>query len=589
MGYFGQWLVAKGVDARGLRRLGLKPTGEGAAPGWQFADVDDPNRLAELVAKASEAGGAAVGAAVFDSDFAYVVAARDGVQAAEVAVNQETAREYEVDLSSDPEAFARWTEVAPRTLSADEVRAVLRQDWVFAEQGVQELLEQAGLPEPYDPSERHEHPRAPKLPPRTTTESVGATGFGGYEGPLGWMWDAYPVAREDLPWVDARYVPGIGADFLGIWDRKHPSEPAFRFMRTPRGEARLREELDRLREPLELERLGLAGFGGFLRPLDSGTTFRLIQRELPIREARFVAGHGDGYVGVWDREHPAEPIERFGEDHDEELRAREHVHRLLFDHELARKKLSGGRLVHPRQAQRLEHHTWDVLADVPGFEQVRSRLSEVQAQGYYSAAVATGPWLVTEEEPDERWQPTTPVRGGRFHLYLFDSEQPLETVRCQGSFASVEEAQEAAQRDGAEGGWIDVPATVPRDLLSTVRWVEAELEAEAWYERFEPVEGDPELAGDRAFVRLFHPETGELDAVLVFARGGEGHDAATYLVRAFGEPRLVYALDDPDALISLLPNYLHERRFGEWRALAEGVPRELQATAEWASFAAGLT
>jgi hypothetical protein len=587
MGYFGQWLVAKGRDARGLRRLGLKPTGEGAAAGWHFADVDDPNRLAELVARASEGGGAAVGAAVFDSDFAYVVAARDGAQAAEVAVNQETAREYEVDLASDPGAFAGWTELAPQRLTADEVRAVLRERWVFAEEGVQELLEQAGLPEPYDPFERHEHPRAPKLPPRATTESVGATGFGGYEGPLGWMWDAYPVADDHLPWADARYVPGVGADFLGIWDREHPSEPAFRFTRTPRGEGRLREELDRLREPLVLEQLGLASFGGFVRPLDPHPMFSLIQRDMPVREARFVAGRGDGFVGVWDREHPAEPIERFGADDDEERRARRHVHRLLFDHHLAGKELPGRRLVYPRQAQRVTYRTFEVPEDSPSFQRLRERLGRMPDKGFYSA-VPTGPWLLTEEDPDERWQPTIPVHEGRFYLYRFLSEHSGETVLCHGSFASVEDAQEAGRREGAEGDWIDVPATVPRDLLSTVRWVEAELDAEAWYERFDPVEDDPELAGDRAFVRLFDPVSGHLDAVLVLARGGEAHEAATYLLRAAGAPRLVYAVDDPDVLFHLLPNYLHERRFGEWRAIADDVPRGLRATAAWVSFVAGL-
>jgi hypothetical protein len=583
MGYFGQWLVVKGADTHMLRRLGLRPRGEGAAPGWHFADADELDRLAELTVEASADGGVAVGVAVFDSDFAWIVAARDGAQDAELVIDEESAQAYGFDVRSDPDGFARWSETAPQPLSADEVRAVLGEEWVFAEEGVQELLERAGLPEPYDPGERL-HPSAP-----VTAESVGSAGLGGYERPLGWMGEEHLIADERIPWRESRYVPGIGVDFLGIWDREKPSEPAFRFPQSVRGGGRLVEELNRLQEPLLLEKLDLVTLGSFVRPLDWQPTFRLVQRELAIREARFVAGHGDGFVGVWDRERPAEPIEWFGEDDDEELRARRHVYGLLFDHHLARKELRGRRLVHPRQAQRVTYRTFDIPDDSPRFQRLRERLGRMPDKGFYSA-VPTGPWLVTEEDPDERWQPTIPVREGRFHLYRFVSEYPSpgERVLCHGSFASVEDAEEAAHREGAEGAWIDVPATVPRDLLSTVRWVEAELEAEAWYERFDPVKDDPELVGDRAFVRLFEPESGDLDSVLVLARGDGEHEAATYLVRATGEPRLVYTLDDADVLVSLLANYLHERRFGEWRAVAEDVPRRLRATAAWVSFVAGL-
>ena len=561
MGYFGQWLVAKGADARSLRRLGLEPKGEGAAAGWHFADADGANRLAELVAKASEGGGAAVGAAVYDSDFAYVVAARNGVQDAELVVDEESARSYDVDVVSDPEGFASWTDVAPQRLTADEVRAVLRKEWVFAEEGVQELLERAGLPEPYDPGKRLQ----PSV--RVTVESVGVAGLGEYERPLRWMREEQLIADERVPWRDSRYVPGAGADFLGIWDREQPSEPALRFPQSPRGEARLVDELNRLQEPLLLEKLDLVSLGGFRRPFDLLPRVSLVQRELSVRDARYVAGHGDGFVGVWDRERPAEPIERF--DEDEEARARGLVYRLLFEHQLAQKKLPGLRLVHPRQKERLLEREW------------RGRPAY--------AALPGGPWLVLEEEPDDSWRPAVPWGSGRFYLYVFPREHVVESLVCHGAFASVEDAHEAARSFGADGEWIDVPAGVPRDLLSTVRWVEAELEGEAWYDRFEPVEGDPELVGARSFVRLYDPESRMPDAILVFARGDENHEAATYLVRAGDEPRLVYTLGDADALLSLLPNYLHERTFGEWREVARGAAPRLHATAAWASLIGSLT
>ena len=372
MGYFGYWLVVKGGTPRRLRSLGLEPAGEGAAAGWVFAGGSGgeiPGDFDERVARASQEGGAAVGAWVFDSDFAVVVAARDGAPAAQVVVRPELAAEYEVDAESDPDAFARWTDVAPRQLSADEVRAVLREDWVFAEEGVAELLERAGLPAPYDPF------AVPKLganvivsvggsrpprPKRATRASVDGDELGGYVAPLGWMSDTAIVGDRSVAWRDLRFVPGVGDDFVGIWDREQPAEPVARFPRTERGASRLSDELARLQQPLVRHVFGLETLRGLVRPLEVGDTMRLAQRELSLRDARWIAGEGDGFVGVWDRERPDEPVERLARGFENEQRAERTAELLQLAHELANRRLPGVRLWLPRSLPEWVRHEIDL-------------------------------------------------------------------------------------------------------------------------------------------------------------------------------------------------------------------------------------
>jgi hypothetical protein len=108
-----------------------------------------------------------------------------------------------------------------------------------------------------------------------------------------------------------------------------------------------------------------------------------------------------------------------------------------------------------------------------------------------------------------------------------------------------------------------------------------------WYERFEAADGDPALGGDRSFVRLFDPDGGRFDAVLMAAERVSG-DAAVYLLRRGDPPRLVHALDDLGELLASLPDTVEERRLGEWREIPADVPRGLAATARWVAWTAGL-
>jgi hypothetical protein len=106
-----------------------------------------------------------------------------------------------------------------------------------------------------------------------------------------------------------------------------------------------------------------------------------------------------------------------------------------------------------------------------------------------------------------------------------------------------------------------------------------------WLERFAPVEGDPALAGDRAFARLFDPASRLPDAALVVA--GE-EERIAYLVRPGEGPRLVGADADAELLFGALPELVGARTAGEWREIPSFVPRSLRRTADWVVMAACL-
>jgi len=245
-------VVARGAGKLALRRLRLQPVADECAPGWRYAYGSGmPRDLAALVVRAAGAGdGLAVGAVVHDRDYGQVVAVGSGRMAA-LAIRPELAGQ---PLPHDPEAFAHWSWSTPRPLSAEEAQRILERAGVPAEDTAEELFDQLGLPAPYDPLTRRGTPEhgpaaigtAPEPADRPTRESIDATGLGGYLAPLGFMQDATPIAGRRAGWRELRYVPGLGQGFLGIWDRESPYEPAATFVVSRRGEARLREELERL-------------------------------------------------------------------------------------------------------------------------------------------------------------------------------------------------------------------------------------------------------------------------------------------------------------------------------------------------------
>jgi hypothetical protein len=236
VGYFGHWVVVRGAGKMALRRLRLQPVAEECAPGWRYAYGSGvPRDLAALVVRAANAGdGVAVGAWVQDDNSAQVVAVSGGRLAA-LGIGRELALE---PLAHDPDAFAHWSWCTPRPLSAADARRISGRAGALAEETVDELFDQLGLPAPYNPLGQL----------GMSVDDVHAAELGGYLAPLGFMLDE--LDGDQVVWPEIRHVPGLGQGFLGIWDREAPDEPVATFVVSRRGEARLREELGRLQPQL---------------------------------------------------------------------------------------------------------------------------------------------------------------------------------------------------------------------------------------------------------------------------------------------------------------------------------------------------
>jgi hypothetical protein len=271
VGYTGHWVIARGASKLALRRLRLQPVAEECAPGWRYAYGNGSlHDLAALVLRAASAGdGVAAGASVHDSDYAEVVAVGGGL-VAKLAIRPERAVGH---LPHDPDAFAHWTWGTPRPLTAAEAQAIAEEGDALAEATVEELFDQLGLPAPYDPLAPHgltgnvliSIGKAPRVAPGATKETIGATELGGYLAPLGFMADVPGVDGRRTDWQGARYVPGLGRGFLGIWDRESPGEPVATFVVSRRGEARLLDELERLQPGSRGEASRDAWYGRFDR------------------------------------------------------------------------------------------------------------------------------------------------------------------------------------------------------------------------------------------------------------------------------------------------------------------------------------
>jgi hypothetical protein len=106
-----------------------------------------------------------------------------------------------------------------------------------------------------------------------------------------------------------RYVLGFGPDFFGIWDRQSPSAPAERFARSDDGWKEAWTRFSSL-EPshVAVPQAGLSAGG----PTPDAHDTDVVQ--YTHSGQRYLLGYGRTFFGIWDRQAPTTPVERFTRD-----------------------------------------------------------------------------------------------------------------------------------------------------------------------------------------------------------------------------------------------------------------------------------
>ncbi len=105
-----------------------------------------------------------------------------------------------------------------------------------------------------------------------------------------------------------RYVLGFGSDHFGIWDRQSPNAPAERFVRTDEGWRQAWTRFVGL-EPNNVAVPG--GTSGGAVPSDPGDSDAM---QYTHSGQRYLLGYGQTFFGIWDRQSPNSPMERFARD-----------------------------------------------------------------------------------------------------------------------------------------------------------------------------------------------------------------------------------------------------------------------------------
>jgi hypothetical protein len=112
-----------------------------------------------------------------------------------------------------------------------------------------------------------------------------------------------------------RYVLGYGTDFFGIWNRDNPSMPTERYPRTDQGWR------DAWAKFASLEPNQVAVPDAVAGPTSTPMTNNAPQLQMDPSDTqvlqythtgtRYLLGYGQTFFGIWDRQNPSSPVERF--------------------------------------------------------------------------------------------------------------------------------------------------------------------------------------------------------------------------------------------------------------------------------------
>jgi hypothetical protein len=110
-----------------------------------------------------------------------------------------------------------------------------------------------------------------------------------------------------------RYVLGYGEDFFGIWDRQNPNVPTERFPRTDDGwrQAWLRFVAQEPNHVAVPDTMGGATTSPMTTPQTQPDPSDNAVVQYTHTGTRYLLGYGRTFFGIWDRQNPATPVERF--------------------------------------------------------------------------------------------------------------------------------------------------------------------------------------------------------------------------------------------------------------------------------------
>jgi hypothetical protein len=131
---------------------------------------------------------------------------------------------------------------------------------------------------------------------------------------------AQPASEGDVRYTHSgyRYVLGYSADSFGIWDRQSPAQPSERFPRTDDGwrQAWLRfVALEPNNSAVDQAASGhdqpSASTPPSASPMDPDD---MVAVQYTHSGTRYLLGYGRTFFGIWDRQAPATPVEKFPRD-----------------------------------------------------------------------------------------------------------------------------------------------------------------------------------------------------------------------------------------------------------------------------------
>lgn len=412
-----------------------------ADPDWirlELGQADDMWALFEsnVTAIGAKLGGASIGAWVDDSDYAYVAAADRDQLLARLIVGQSTARTRGhfipgYSQSDAVLAFVVWcARYAPQTPSRADVEAVLSAQHTYAEQTAERIIDLAGLGTAYP---------QPDAAGGVPSSEIGASELGMYAAALPWMRPEFGVGSMRMRWVDARFVLGMGSEFIGLWDRVRPESPVEAFPRTVTGAAAARERWQQLVGTEATAITGTTDLTDFQGLLTLSDGIDVAGRRMLWSGAPYILGKTKRGLAIWERP-SGRILESFPDDSKGRTTALRHVQRLLLNSVLASKAVAGERVV-------------------------------AVAPDRWGRAGRRKVVVIVNEETDESWIGVTGAAAGAY-VYELEGTPRAPHPMFMANWSSFRKAKRfASESAGAQHVvWLEVPTEVPATLGETFRW-----------------------------------------------------------------------------------------------------------------------